>query len=52
MRVVLEDMRGRLATWMQNTHDPLLDGPVPLPPGAVANDPDDSSPDDPLSVHG
>ena len=52
MCVVLEDMRRRLATWMHDTHDPLLHGPVPLPPGAVANDPDDRSPDDPLSVHG
>jgi N-sulfoglucosamine sulfohydrolase len=52
MRVVLDDMRHRLTTWMQRTHDPLLHGPVPLPPGAVANDPDDRSPDDPLSVHG
>jgi N-sulfoglucosamine sulfohydrolase len=52
MRAVLEDLRARLATWMHNTHDPLLNGPVPLPPGAVANDPDDRSPEDPLSVHG
>ena len=52
MRVVLEDMRQRLTTWMQRTHDPLVHGPVPLPPGAVANAPDDRSPDDPLSVHG
>jgi arylsulfatase A-like enzyme len=52
MRAVLNDMRGRLAAWMQRTHDPLLNGPVPLPPGALANDPDDRSPDDPLSVHG
>jgi arylsulfatase A-like enzyme len=52
MRAVLDEMRGRLETWMQRTHDPLLHGPVPLPPGAAANDPDDRSPDDPLSVHG
>jgi N-sulfoglucosamine sulfohydrolase len=51
-RAVLDDMRQRLTTWMQITHDPLLNGHVPLPPGAVANDPDDRSPDDPLSVHG
>jgi arylsulfatase A-like enzyme len=47
---VLDEMRGRLAAWMQATQDPLLQGPVPLPPGALANDPDDRSPDDPLSV--
>ena len=52
VRPVLDDMRRRLMMWMQTTNDPLLHGPVPLPPGAVANDPDDVSPDDPLSVHG
>jgi arylsulfatase A-like enzyme len=52
LRAVLDDMRGRLASWMQRTDDPLLHGPVPLPPGALANDPDDRSPDDPLSVRG
>ena len=52
VRVVLDDLRQRLTAWMQRTHDPLLHGPVPLPPGAVANDPDDRSPDDPLLVHG
>jgi arylsulfatase A-like enzyme len=49
---VLDEMRGRLATWMRATQDPLLHGPVPLPPGALANDPDDRSLDDPLTVHG
>jgi arylsulfatase A-like enzyme len=52
LRDVLDDMRQRLKDWMQRTGDPLLHGPVPLPPGAVANDPDDRSPEDPLSVHG
>src|SRR6266508_3731499 len=52
VRPVLDDMRRRLKHWMQTTNDPLLRGPVPLPPDAVANDPDDRSPDDPLSVHG
>ena len=52
VRPVLDDMRQRLMTWMQVTNDPLLHGPVPLPPGAVANDPDDRSPDDPPSLHG
>ncbi len=30
---VLADLRARLATWMAVTADPLLDGPVPHPPG-------------------
>jgi N-sulfoglucosamine sulfohydrolase len=30
---VLLDMRLRLDTWMKATNDPLLKGPVPLPPG-------------------
>jgi len=40
----LDDLRGRLDHWMKATADPLLKGPVPLPPGAVANDPDGISP--------
>jgi N-sulfoglucosamine sulfohydrolase len=40
---VLEDMRGRLEAWMRDTGDPLLDGDVPAPPGAVLNDPDQRS---------
>jgi len=38
--VVLEDMRRRVAKWMQETDDPLLKGPVPLPPGGNTLDPD------------
>ena len=29
---VLEDMRGRLATFMEKTDDPLLDGPIAVRP--------------------
>ena len=34
-----QDLEGRLYEWMAQTHDPLLDGPVPPPPGAFVNDP-------------
>ena len=37
---VAADLRDRLDRWMVDTDDPLLDGPVPLPPGAWANAPD------------
>jgi arylsulfatase A-like enzyme len=41
---VLADMRERLDQYMRQTHDPLLKGPVPIPKGAWANDPDDLHP--------
>ena len=37
---VLAEMQGRLEAWMRDTDDPLLDGDVPPPPGAVLNDQD------------
>ena len=53
MRTVLEEMRGRMDRWMTATKDPILQGPIKAPPGAVANDPDGISPTDkPLPVSG
>lgn len=45
---VRAELRARLEAWMQVTRDPLLNGPVPLPSGAQANDPDNLSPNGPL----
>ena len=47
-----DDLRRRLDGWMQRTNDPLLDGPVPLPEGAVANAPDNLSPKAPTTWKG
>jgi len=43
---VLEEMRARLDAWMRETADPLLDGPVAPPPGAVVNEQWQVSPDE------
>ncbi len=49
---VLEEMRGRLDAWMRRTDDPLLRGPVKAPPGALVNDPDGVSPQEPTHAAG
>jgi len=38
----------RLERWMRDTADALLDGPIPPPPGAVINDPEGLSADEPF----
>jgi len=44
----LQEMRERLHRWMVSTQDPLLLGSVAAPPGAVVNDPDGISPNEPV----
>lgn len=40
----LEEMKQRLDAWMRSTDDPLLRGPVAVPPGAIVTDPNAISP--------
>ena len=44
---IVVDLRARLEAWMVQTDDPLLDGPVPPPPGARINAQDQVSPEEP-----
>ena len=49
---IATDLRGRLERWMVETEDPLLDGPVPAPPGALINAQDQISAEEPTFVAG
>lgn len=40
---VLQEMRARLHVWMRRTRDPLLNGPVAVPPGVRSDPPDPPS---------
>lgn len=47
---VLMELRGQLETWMHETQDPLLDGPVPAPSVAELNRRNQLSPQDPTTI--
>ncbi len=50
VKPALDEMRTRLERWMHATNDPILLGPVQAPKGALANDPDGTSPTEPPKV--
>jgi arylsulfatase A-like enzyme len=46
----LSRMRAQLDVWMEETDDPLRRGELQPPPGAEVNDPDQISPNEPVTV--
>lgn len=49
LATVLADLKGGLRDWMERTHDPLLDGPVPPAEGTVYNTVDQVSANEPTT---
>jgi hypothetical protein len=41
---IKNELADSLHNWMVETHDPLLDGPVPLPEGTFSDAPDELQP--------
>ena len=48
---VLADLRGRLDSWLERTDDPIRNGPIPPPAGAIVTKQDEVSPDGATEVN-
>lgn len=51
-KMALNDMQARLKSWMKETNDPLLQGKLEPPLGAILNDVDGLSPNEPVYTVG